>query len=227
MWRPGRGSWLSAALAAAGAVGLFQGCGSPPPAESAAVANGLECTDSMPYFIRAQQTGFSECKGSGLKHRVRATVCPTFLPRGAAEVKQAIGQDAVKSEQFECERDEDCKRSVNGECKRDETKPGSYCAYGCRADADCAADELCLCDYPVGRCVHALCRADEDCEGSAVCGEYVPKTDCNGVAYACQTPKDECASKSCWGSGADSAAFCTLDENRRRTCAKNVECSKP
>lgn len=220
-------SWLPVALGTIWGLGLFRGCTSLPPAETGGVPREFQCESSMPYYIRAQDTGFSECKGSGLMHRARASVCPTFLPRGAAEVKQAIAWEPAKAQGFECQSDEDCKTKVNGVCERVEAGGGSHCVYGCRADPDCAADELCHCDYPVGRCVHALCRTDEECAGGAVCGEYVPKTDCNGVAYACQSPKDECASRSCWGSGSASPAFCTLDENRRRVCSKNIACSKP
>jgi hypothetical protein len=206
-------------------IGVLHGCASSlPPAETGGVPSEFACQSSMPYFIKGQATGFSECKGSGLRHRVHATVCPTFLPRSTAEVKQAIALDAGKSGEFECQSDEDCKRKLNGQCLARKATGGSFCSYGCRADADCAVDELCLCGDPIGHCVPALCRADEDCADGAVCGEYVPRVDCNGSAYACQTPEDECIRKSCWSSKADAAEFCTLDDNRRRICSKDVQC---
>jgi hypothetical protein len=125
---------------------------------------------------------------------------------------------------FECRSDDDCKRKVNGICLRKEPEGGSYCHYGCRADADCEANQLCWCDYPVARCVSARCRSDDDCAGDAVCGEYVPKDDCNGVAYACQTPEDECAKKSCWQARGEAVSFCTLNEGGRRVCSSGVKC---
>ncbi len=57
---------------------------------------------------------------------------------------------------------------------------------GCRSDADCAPDELCLCDLVMNSCVKTVCHADAECGPGLLCMFGYP------IGYVCQTADDEC-----------------------------------
>lgn len=98
--------------------------------------------------------GFVLC-GDGSSRRPEAAACRSEVPRPAPGSTCHAGD--------ECCFDADCAAAPYGYC--------SYgaCLYGCVSDADCASDNLCLCQEPVGKCVPTLCHSDAECPPEVSC----------------------------------------------------------
>ena len=91
----------------------------------------------------------------------------------------------------------------------------AVCISGCVRDAECGADELCLCSEPVGRCVKASCRTDADCPHSS-CAKY-GRRHCGKEGFSCLKDEDECS-----GNADCKGCICGYDSEREvRAC----ECS--
>src|SRR5262249_30983309 len=94
--------------------------------------------------------------------------CDGFIPPpAAAACPSQLPPDVLLpavSAQDECHSDSDCTAGPNGWCVV--TGFGSFglninrCAYGCVTDADCAANQICLCGAVVGGCVASNCVSD-------------------------------------------------------------------
>ncbi len=149
----------------------------------------IRCVDSKPIEVGGQPTGFATC-ANGLRHRPEAQTCP-YAPRPKQDYKSPGGTDLPG----ECKQDTDCRQKPNGSCEVVLPIYELACVYGCAKDSDCGRKEICECQSPAGRCVPATCRTDRDCKNGAACGMYPSDPGCFlEVAYACQTPLDECAS---------------------------------
>lgn len=118
--------------------------------------------------------GFVLC-GNGSSRRPEAKAC------------QVTGQRPVAAETChagdECCLDSDCAAAPYGYC--------SYgaCIYGCVSDADCAADSLCLCEEPFGRCILTLCHSDLECPPGIPC--FSPS---GSSGFFCPSPSGRCFS---------------------------------
>jgi hypothetical protein len=188
------------------------------------------CGRSTPYLIQGSRTGFGDCESSGMLHRESIRACPSFLPRRPVEVRSSLmlhdRPSALSSVQ--CARDEDC--AGNDQYCEPVEPPGlaSFCRDGCGEDSDCLPGQLCLCDYPIGRCVEARCRSDQDCGTGLLCGTYIDLVEhcvegVEPVAFACQTHQDECANLVCGGVAAGWSGRCTLNEGGARYCDAHYE----
>lgn len=132
--------------------------------------------------------GLVQCE-DGVVHRQAAVACQSALPR---DVKYE------KGEFFRCTSDADCVERAHGYCQK--YPPGqigeesSGCNYGCVADSDCAAGQLCECGDPVGTCVAAPdCTTTADCAADSRCARYQYSSGCgDSVGYACLSDKDQC-----------------------------------
>ena len=137
--------------------------------------------------------GVIEC--DGFSHRPTSGECQSKLPRATPYPNPPVGAT--------CKADSDCTEKPHGWCGQGSGGqiPGPYCNYGCVKDSECAAEQLCLCGDPVGRCVGASgCSTDAACPAGFLCKSYDVTRGCQFTSFTCQNPADEC------GSDADCAA---------------------
>lgn len=132
--------------------------------------------------------GFFSCD-EGYTHRPTASMCPSPVPRD-----EQIGDPTVCTlEQGCCQTDADCPAD-NQYCQY-YSDEGSWCAVGCRTDADCGDSSICQCADPMGFCVAAYCGSDEDCPGDARCASFATDEGCGPwTRFSCQSVDDECTS---------------------------------
>jgi hypothetical protein len=113
-----------------------------------------------------------------------------------------------------CSIDSECADAgANGRCISD-GQMGCYCTTdSCDGDVDCPADQTCACHgspytYGAGNvCVPGNCRVDADCGSGGYCSPSPAvlcgtTSHCQGVAYYCHTPQDQCDNDTdCAGNG--------------------------
>lgn len=134
-------------------------------------------------------SGVVLCNGDFL-HREQALECHAELLRPGQDGYPASRQDAAVSSG--CFVDADCHSAPDGYCVLQGDR--LVCAYGCRQDSDCAANELCLCGTELaGNCVLAECRTDADCPEGSLCTGPKDLRDIFPVHFACQQAVDRCA----------------------------------
>lgn len=162
-----------------------------------------------PVLLDGKPTGLKACSDS-VVHRAALVACPNPLPRkdpACAPTGEAMSQCAV---------DTDCMDFPLGICNVGVSRAYCGCDYGCLTDADCNADQLCLCDDPIGRCVDApSCKSDADCKEGPCTGLVRPSNPF--IDFACVSSDNECEVD------ADCASkFCRVDETTHlRQCAAN------
>lgn len=163
-------------------------------------------------------TGFVECDGGWL-HRPAAGTCQSYLPRDTTIKGFAPG---------ECTSDSDCTDAPNGYCtlSSEGFNPSetTVCAYGCTKDSECGVDGMCVCAYPVGRCIVSDCLTDADCSSGLCVGVRTETSACGESTYefACHSPYDACpASASC-----RSAEACQSTAEGRQCVSVGV-CGRP
>jgi hypothetical protein len=191
--RPERGG--GASVDAGGAsLSIAEGCG-----EGATVLGG----------------GFVRCE-NGLLHRPAPAECSSSLPRPdpLPFLLEFPEYGAIDGSGELCKTDRQCTAQPNGYC---EIVPYGLslpaCLYGCVRDADCEGPgQMCFCGDPVGHCVTARCRMDEDCGSGLYCASYVEDPECAPIAFACQSPEDECVTD------ADCPSARCVVERGRRLC---------
>lgn len=130
-------------------------------------------------------------EADGTVHRASAVACDTAIEQPACR-----GDEGHRS----CTTDAECTAGTNGKCISGMGQIGSYCGceYACASDADCKADQACVCkeQAKVGHstCAPASCRTDADCD-SGRCGVSSHHNGCGTeVALACRSSADRCAS---------------------------------
>jgi len=128
------------------------------------------------------QNGFVQCKG--FVHRKESGTCASHVPRPEPQ-PEGFNVSA-------CKFDADCVEHPYGWCTIGQTND-TYCNYGCVSDSDCAANQLCQCAEPVGRCVPADCTSDADCASGFLCRAYDSSGGCELIHFTCQTPADSCS----------------------------------
>ncbi|MGE0321694.1 MAG: hypothetical protein AB7K71_32470 [Polyangiaceae bacterium] len=189
------------------------------------------CRGAKPELIPGKPTGFARCE-SGAFVSENAIECPSLLPRARhfdshhdkraqSLIDSGISSWLPKAKwprmarlEDKCKSDHDCRAKPHGRCEESHPDGGNVCLYGCVKDAECAADEICVCSDPVGYCVQASCRSDSDCPHSS-CAEY--GSACRGEGFACLKQEDECS-----GSADSKGCACVYDDERQvRVC----ECS--
>lgn len=194
------------AVLALGPLVPMAGCGT-----TVTGGNTLPCDGATPVEVLGQDSGYEMCEGQWM-HRPDVVQCASALPRDLTCDKEAYGG--------ECTQDSDCTAKPHGSCGSSGFE-GPYCGcqYGCVQDSDCATGQVCVCGDPVGRCVKASCASDADCADGALCATYITEPGCGGIAFACQSPDDECG-----GDGdCPSNSQCTLVGDHRE-CRK-IECA--
>ncbi len=209
-------------------------------------SNSDACTNSQPVLDR--DTGTFRC-AEGYMHRAEARNCQSELPRditiewppssgeGGEGGSNGVGYTRSSDE---CERDTDCP-APNSFCSLVRTNGSSSCFFGeppvpdyartcvqgCLADADCEADEVCICGSPVGYC-HPVspiagCHSDADCAGDALCLSNGRTDNYGSHAFACQLPGDECTTDA---DCPPNPNFCRISAEGR-TCEYGAVCGRP
>jgi hypothetical protein len=161
------------------------------------------------------------CEG-GWRHRRVASACPSSLPRP---------EPVEPTEDDTCTEDADCTDAANGYCapyganfaaNAGMAAPGNHCQYGCVEDSDCGSGQLCECGLLSGQCISASCKQDSDCGGELLCASYDSTPGCGIIAYACQSPDDECtADADCNGE------VCTLVGDHRECTNTGCAIGRP
>jgi len=151
----------------------------------------LNCRNPMPLLGHdGSDTGFVRCDG-GFVHRPERRTCASKLPRSETV-------DPGAATVVNCTTDADCASLPYGHCEMTTAFfPGKrvQCLSGCVEDADCAANQICLCGDPVGTCVQATCKSDAECNGLLCTADPRIESCTTGTLaghFACQTPNDTC-----------------------------------
>lgn len=199
--------------------------------EEAGLTSAKGCTNPVP-LIPGTDTGIYTCS-EGYFHRVVARQCASHLPRNV-EITPPTGVVLVADE---CARDSDCSAPNSSCVLLDGTEymcanaPRQYrriCQQGCRVDADCGAESVCVCGADIGVCIAVNatggCHSDADCStglclSNANLGPFGP------ASFACQLPSDQCdTAADC--SIVGSAHYCGMSTSGR-TCMPGVACGRP
>ncbi|HEX7670995.1 MAG TPA: hypothetical protein VF395_15475, partial [Polyangiaceae bacterium] len=202
-------AWTTAFFTTLGLTPLFVACAGTTLDHS---GSGPQCRNRTARLgPDGNPTGLVDCEG-GSTVRVESTECGSALPRSAqCSTTLPGGQCDPALGNCGCTADSDCTDRPNGYCGSGGQVSGCYCSYGCRKDSDCDSGMLCLCGDPVGQCVTATCRGKSECPGTNECLSYVQSPGCPGVAFACQSAADTCASDADCTNGAQ----CSLDGSAR------------
>jgi hypothetical protein len=111
----------------------------------------------------ASPSGFLECPEGGTIVRESAQSCVDPTPPDVGSCNAGYG---------ECSTAEDCSEEPYGACQLFMGLGAPcLCTYGCRVDADCEANEICMCAPLQGGsiCAEAECRSNADCEDPERC----------------------------------------------------------
>lgn len=188
------GSNASGGMAPGGSGGAAGNAGAGGSRDDGGTPDGgrLACKNPVPRLgPDGKPTGFVDCDGT-LTHRPQKITCASTLPRQTP----CVAPDGTDT----CSLDSDCTTSPNGYCSiisrsvGPTVGPACVCNYGCRNDEDCGANGICGCGDPVGECATtANCKTDADCGEGLLC--ILTRDEGCFYTFACQTPKDTCASQ--------------------------------
>ena len=141
----------------------------------------LDCESPAAYLGDA--SGLEACHNGAFVHRATAGTCdPTPLKEDRYARVPGSGM---------CSSDSECAGTQKGRCYM-HGGFGATCVSTCESDADCAADELCLCDPEVNHCVNATCRSDADCGPGLLCTNVKQACGTDLGIFRCQTEDDAC-----------------------------------
>lgn len=183
----------------------------------------LECKNPQDLKSAVDQapTGFVMCAnsvGANALHRTEIKECITKLPRAVSSCT-GIGSGTDSGAAIGiCRTDAECTNGPQGYCGVTTKSPACSCHYGCKSDADCPSDRICVCGDPTGECVLAQCKSDAECGAGSLC---ISASDgaCRRV-FACQNAKDLCAGdRDC----PPNYSQCTL-EGDHRVCKAPPNC---
>lgn len=199
---------------------------SPPP-----LALSEPCQGSA-LMAGDVDTGLVTCV-SGVVHRPLAVECPNRLGQRAMrdDVAAPCQADGGCGYASSCRTDADCTAKPYGHCESQGQLPNLSCEFGCVTDADCDADEACICGPFIGECIKADCRSAEDCDDGYLCAQF---RELFGIGcgepmqLACQTPDDECRSSQDCDSAEGFGASCSAADGTWR-CANvpGIACGRP
>lgn len=180
------------------------------------------CLDPDPILDPdGEPTGVERC-ADGTVRRAAVVEC---APRPAGEQCDGQGGD--------CGEDADCTGRDHGRCvvSDDIFDSGCVCRFGCASDADCDADEVCLCAGVIdggSRCAPASCVTGADC-ASGACLINSTTDDCYDYPQvACLDPqRDACRSHAdCGGNGLPGGPNCIRSDDLW-TCQQTPVCGRP
>jgi hypothetical protein len=198
----------------------------PAPSNEPSVTPPGTCEGS-PLLVGDVNTGLVTC-ASGVVHRPVAVECPNRLSEQAnPNVYACDGCGQMNG----CQAHADCTAKPYGHCESRGQLPNLACEFGCVTDADCNADEACVCGPFIGECIKANCRSAEDCGGGYLCAQF---RDLFGIGcgepmqLACQTPEDDCRSSQDCGGAEGHGANCSAADGTWR-CAEvpGIACGRP
>lgn len=158
----------------------------PPSVEELEAVLGDRC--EQPEAIPQSHSRISGWSGlvrcdDGFEHRMQDVGC--FDPRRRGTCKRGDAGD--------CSRDGQCDAQPYGRC--DMMVSGCRCAYGCKVDADCNDNEVCLCPTEIGedaKCVRASCSTLEQCD-NGLCGAAKAMSPCGEtIQFACSDSTNVC-----------------------------------
>ena len=152
-----------------------------------------DCIDPQPVIVDGINVGVDICAG-GQYLRREAIACPAGMP----DPNPCCG---VCPDGYVC----------------DSGEVACTCVPKCVQDADCMADQLCLCGPSGGRCENAKCLTGADCPAGEACTSWDPTMGCLYRAFACTTPQDTCSGdKDC--SIQVPFSFCSVQADGHREC---------
>lgn len=171
--------------------------------------------------VDSSPTGYTLCTNSnnGLSmHRQEVSACPSKLPRTNTCTGLGSGTDAGAQIGI-CRSDADCTQGPEGHCTTNSKSPSCSCFYGCKTDADCTSDRICVCTGELtGECILAKCKSDADCSPGSLCLSASDGA-CRRI-FACQAADDACAGdKDC----PPAYSQCTFD-GTHRVCKAPPNC---
>ncbi len=127
-----------------------------------------------------------------------------------------------------CTEDSDCTERPLGKCAQGFGMIGAYCGceYACEVDADCRADEVCVCADELrghslhSMCVAAECRSGSEC-ASGACDLSLYYSGCwHEMVLACRTELDECSDDA----DCEPGRTCAFDQDNRAWTCQGVMC---
>jgi len=141
------------------------------PTASQGAPTGADAAET-PILVLGQNTGYAQLADKRVI-RTQRQECPVGVPRADAACRATRGA---------CVADKECVAKPNGYCTNPGDGMGCRCQYGCKTDADCGKEEVCLCGEPAGTCVSATC-SESSCAAPSRCSTY--HNGCFYVPFAC------------------------------------------
>lgn len=188
-----------------------------------------DCDNPTAVLRSGVDTGLVQCE-DGVVHRPEAVQCANTLAARADTRVECFGEEEWCEENSECTVDADCTEQPFGHCQQTGQVILYRCSYGCERDADCGANQACVCGVTIGQCVDTTCQSAEDCGGGLLCARWYDRA---GIGcgepqqLACQTDDDECRVDS--DCDDNFSQYCAVGAKGTRQCfsTPNVACGRP
>lgn len=184
----------SSATTGSGAGGAMSGSSSSSTGSGAGGGSG-GCVNPMPIIVNGVDTGIDQCAGGEYRRREQVE-CPTNFP----DMNPCCGS---------CPDGMICNTGGEVACT---------CVPACTNDAQCGADELCMCGQTAGQCISAKCKTGDDCAPGEECTSWDTTLGCLYLEFACTTPADTCNGDLDCKSAQFS--FCAVKPDGHRECTQ-------